>query len=191
MNDSYWIATQARRYRLLAERPELLYPDAAVRAERLLAEHTKPPLDVILLAGVDDLDRLCAAAVATLSEDGAKAKPILALLGVLPANYLLAIYHALPIERRGQCERDEVWAYHLRRIPDGIGKAAERLADLAAFDEVDAPEQILDSEDAAAFRQFSHEMLKRAIGMPHELSATDAALVAAGEQVMAEMGYGD
>jgi hypothetical protein len=183
---AFAIAAQARRYALLAQRPELLYPDPAVRAERLM-EGGKAPLDVVLLATVSDADRLCAAAVAMLSREAPQAKPILDLLGVLPADHLLGVYFALPVEKRRQCETDAVWAYHLRRVPDGVGEAANALLDLTLDDPQDAAEQILEPDEAAEFRRFSEGLLRRTIGAPHDLSEADEALAVAGEGAVAEV----
>jgi hypothetical protein len=181
------VATMARRFGLLAERPALLYPEAGQRAERVLADETKTPLDVMLIGGADETDRVCAAAVATLKQDAPQAKPVLALLSVLPADYLLAVYFALPEERRRQCESDPVWAYHLRRIPDGVAEAQAGLKALAESSLVDVPEQVLEAEEAAAFRHFTDGLLRRALGMPHDLSEDEEALAEAGEQALADV----
>lgn len=180
---AFAIAERARRYALLSERPELLYPDPAVRAERLMQD-SRAPLDVVLLASVTDTDRLCAAAVAMLSRDAAQAKPILDLLAVLPAEDLLGVYFALPEDRRRQCESDPVWAYHLRRVPEGVGDAANALLALTLDDPQDAADQILEPEEAAEFRRFSEGLLRRTIGAPHDLSDRDEALADAGAEAV-------
>ncbi len=180
---AFAIAAQARRYALLSERPELLYPDPAVRAQRLV-ESSKAPLDVVLLATVTDTDRLCAAAVAMLSRDAPQSKPILDLLGVLPADNLLGVYFALPQERRRQCEADAVWAYHLRRVPDGISEAANALLALTLDDPQDTADQILEPAEAADFRRFSEGLLRRTIGAAHDLSERDEALADAGQRAL-------
>jgi hypothetical protein len=161
----YVIAAHARRFALLADRPDLLYPEPGQRAERVLADDTKAPLDVMLIGGADETDRVCAAAVATLKHDAPQTKPVLSLLSVLPAEYLLGIYHALPVERRGQCGMDTVWAYHLRRIPDGIEAAQEALRELAELDLADVPEQLLEADEAAEFRNFTDGLLRESLGM--------------------------
>lgn len=156
---AYAIAARSRRYALLAGRPDLLYPDQAVRADRLV-ESGKSPFDVALLAGVDEADRLCASAVALLNRDAPQAKPILDLLAVLPAEYLLGVYFALPVERRGQCEADANWAYHLRRVPEGVGEATNALLALADDDTLDTADQILEAQEAVRFRQFSDDLMR-------------------------------
>lgn len=158
LGQAYAIAARSRRYALLAERPDLLYPDPAARTERLIASG-KAAFDVALLAGVDEADRLCAGAVAMLNREAPQAKPILDLLAVLPAEYLLGVYFALPMERRRQCESDPVWAYHLRRVPDGVGEAANALLGLAEDDTLAAADEILEGHEAIAFRRFSDDLL--------------------------------
>jgi hypothetical protein len=184
------IAALARRFALLAERPALLYPEPEQRAERVLADDTKSPLDVMLIAGADEADRICAAAVAALKED--TLFPVVSLLSVLPADYLLGIYFALPAERRGQCETDPVWAYHLRRVPEGVADAQGCLRELAEVDPDELPEQILETGEAAAFRRFTDGMLRRSLGMPHDLSDADEAIADAGVHALADVtGNGD
>jgi hypothetical protein len=186
------VAAFARRFALLAERPALLYPEPGQRAERVLADDTKGPLDVMLIGGADETDRVCAAAVATLKQDAPGTKPILSLLSVLPADYLLAIYHALPVERRGQCESNAVWAYHLRRIPDGVADAQGRLREFAEGGMVDVPEQVLEGDEAAAFRRFTDGLLRRSLGLPHDMTEDEEAIAAAGEAALADVtGNGD
>jgi hypothetical protein len=183
---AFAIAAQARRYALLSERPELLYPDPAVRAQRLV-ESNRASLDVVLLATVTDADRLCAAAVGMLNRDAPQAKPILDLLGVLPAECLLGVYFALPEDRRRQCESDAVWAYHLRRVPDGVGEAAQALLDLTLDDPLTPADQILEAHEAAEFRRFSEGLLRRAIDAPHDLSDREVALADAGERALSDV----
>ncbi|HYH52624.1 MAG TPA: hypothetical protein VD761_00690 [Solirubrobacterales bacterium] len=181
------VAALARRFALMAERPALLYPEPGQRAERVLADDTKSPLDVMLIGGADEADRICAAAVAALKQDAPGAKPVLSLLSVLPADYLLGIYFALPAERRGQCETDPVWAYHLRRVPEGVADAQGCLRELAEADPAELPEQILEGDEAAAFRQFTDGVLRRSLGLPHDLSETEEAIADAGAQALADV----
>lgn len=184
---AFSVAALARRFALLAERPTLLYPEPGERAERVLADDTKGPLDVMLIGGAGEVDRVCAAGVAALKQDAPGAKPVLSLLSVLPADYLLGIYFALPAERRGQCETDPVWAYHLRRVPDGVGDAQGCLRELAEGGVVDMPEQVLEGDEAAAFRQFTDGLLRRSLGLPHDLSETEEAIADAGVQALADV----
>lgn len=159
------VAAHARRFTLLADRIDLLYPDAAQRTERVLSDDTKTPLDVMLVGGADEADRICAVALAQLRGDTPQAKPVLSLLSVLPAERLLGVYFALPVDRRGQCETDPVWAYHLRRIPDGVADAQADLAELAEANVADVPEQLLEGDEAAEFRQFTDVLLRESLGM--------------------------
>ena len=158
----------------------------------MLEDESRAPLDVLLLAGVSETDRVCAAAMATLRRDAPESEAGPGLLAVLPADYLLAVYFALPEERRGQCESDPVWAYHLRRVPDGVEAAQEGLRELAEVGPVEVPEQILEPGEALDFRQFTDGLLRRALGMEHELSEEDEAMAIAGEGALADvMGDGD
>jgi hypothetical protein len=159
------IAAHTRRFTLLADRPDLLYPEPGQRAERVLADDTKAPLDKMLVAGASDSDLVCAAAVAMLRQVVPKPEPILSLLSVLPAERLLGIYYALPEDRREQCEEDDVWAYHLRHAPDGIEFAQEALADIAVVDLADVPEQALGPDEGAAFRRVTQRLMRESLGM--------------------------
>jgi hypothetical protein len=184
--NTYEVAAQARKFRLLAERPELLYPDVEVRVERLLNDDNRPELDIVLLAEADDQDRLCATAVAMMSKDDCtrrRAEPILTLLGTLPAKDIVAMYHALPRDRRWVVDRDAVWQYHLHHAPD-ITDAVATLNDLAADDDV---AQILEPQEAAEYQDFTRHLLRRAIQAPHELSADEEALAEAGEEALADV----
>jgi hypothetical protein len=186
--NAYEVAAQVRKFRLLAERPELLYPDVEMRVERLLSDDNRSQLDVALLAEADDTDRICATAVAMMSKydfPRKRAEPILTLLGTLPAEDIVAMYHALPRDRRYIVDADEVWAYHLHHQPD-ITDAVATLNDLAADDDV-APDQILEPQEAAEFQDFTKRLLRRAIQVPHDLSEDEEALAVAGEQAMADV----
>jgi hypothetical protein len=186
--NAYVIAGHARRFALLADRPALLYPEPGQRAERVLSDDTKSALDVMLIAGADEADRICAAAVAALKQDTPGTKPVLSLLSVLPAEYLLGVYFALPAERRGQCETDPVWAYHLRRVPEGVADAEGCLRELAEVDPAEQlPEQVLEGDEAAAFRQFTDGVLRRSLGMPHDLSEVEEEIADAGAQALADV----
>lgn len=192
LSESLGVAAFARRFALLAERPALLYPEPGQRAERVLADDTKGPFDVLLIGGASEADRVCAAAVAALKQDAPGSKPVLSLLSVLPADYLLGIYYALPVERRGQCETDPVWAYALRHAPEGVGAAQERLRELAELDQADVPEQVLGGDEAAGFRQFTDGLLRRSLGMDADLTEAEEALAVVGSRALADVtGDGD
>lgn len=58
-----------------------------------------------------------------------------------------------------------MWAYVLRHAPDGVGHAEEALRELAEPDLSDVPEQLLEADEAAAFRQFTDGLLRESLGM--------------------------
>lgn len=82
MDRAYVIAGQARRFRLLADRVELLYPDRERRVEHA-TEPTRNTLDALLAGGASEADRICAAAVRMLREPRTRRVELLDLLGTL------------------------------------------------------------------------------------------------------------
>ena len=179
---AFLIAVQARRLNLLANRPDLLYPDAATRAERAIDERLHP-LDAILVAGASEADRLCAVGVQML-RSGNGSEAIRDLLGSLTEDDLLAVYHSLPPERQEFCRRDGAWAHALGRAPAGIGWNIDELESLRR--ETDKPDRLdrLPPEDRAEFNRYCEGLLRRALGMPHELSEQEEAAAEAGERLV-------
>src|SRR5437868_4076218 len=122
MNRADRIALLARRFRLLADRPDLLRRDPAEH----VATATAPEpvrlnlLDAVQVAGVGDLDRLCAAGVRRLGSSRRGRATVLDLLAELEPDRLLAVYYALPEDQRSGALRDGVWAYHVNRAPAGV-----------------------------------------------------------------------
>jgi hypothetical protein len=113
------IALLARTYTLLSERPEYLIADAGERIERVL----DPPLplnsvDKTLLMAVTEIDRVCGYTVSLLRQRMSKA--LLDGLGVMDPDRLVAIYYALPKNRRQHVRKDPVWAYHIDHAPEGL-----------------------------------------------------------------------
>ena len=90
MERRYNIAFQARRFRLLADRVELLYPDAEYRIARAV-EPTRNGLDVMLAGGASEADRICAAAVKMLREPECRTTELLDLLGTLSPDNMLGV----------------------------------------------------------------------------------------------------
>jgi hypothetical protein len=111
----------ARRFALLARRPEFLL-DRRTRAEYALADDVPPGalhlLDAAMVIGASELDRLCASAVAIITAGKRPLSPLLDVLGHLDPDRILAMYWALPPERREAVMTDPVWAYHVHRSPD-------------------------------------------------------------------------
>ncbi len=120
MNRAYRIALLARAYQLLARRPELWSRDCGERVRHALTDDGPgrlSALDAVLVFQTGKLDVLCAYAAAMLLRPGARNAEVLDLLGVLDADRIVAIYYALPEERRGVVTRDPVWAYHVQQAP--------------------------------------------------------------------------
>ena len=150
MDQAYRVAIRARAYRLLAQRPELRTHDHDDRLRHALED--EPPgrmraLDAILVHQAGELDILCGYAVALLSRPGARTSELLDLLGMLDPEHLLAIYFALPEDRRRAVTRDFVWTYYVSRAP-----AAEIERALHELEVVD-PEPI--SEPSRALAQWA------------------------------------
>jgi hypothetical protein len=196
------IALLSRRLLLLSHAPSLLYgsPKARMRealtatraGEKVLTmDQRHHPLNMLLAAGADDTDRVCAAAVQKVRERGTTtARAALDLVNLLPADHLLAIYYALPEDKRELCERDPVWAHHLREAPDGIEDLMEMFAELVAEDcEERLPLETLEARD---YQAFSEGVLREFMGWPpwdatpHGLSEEEQALAQIGEDLAAE-----
>ena len=71
-----------------------------------------------MVIGASELDRLCASAVATIAAGRRPLGVLLDVLGNLDPDRILAMYWALPPERREAVMSDPVWAYHVHRSPD-------------------------------------------------------------------------
>jgi hypothetical protein len=52
---------------------------------------------------------------------------------------------------------------------------------------VDMPEQVLEGDEAAAFRRFTNGLLRRSLGLPHELSEVEETIADAGAQALADV----
>jgi hypothetical protein len=121
MDRAYEIACRAHAYRLLAERPELWTHDRAQRLRHAFGDagSTVPytPLDTVLVWQAGELDIVCAYAVALLRRPGSRTTELADLLGMLTPDRLLAVYYALPRERRKHLRRDAVWVYQIGHGP--------------------------------------------------------------------------
>jgi len=182
---AFLIAVQARRLSLMASRPDLLYPGAATRAERAIADRLHP-LDAILVAGASEGDRLCAVGVAMLRSGNGK-DAIRDLLGSLTEDGLLAVYHSLPPDRQEFCRRDGVWTHAIDRGPPGIGWNIDELENVRRETEKVDRLDGLPLEQRAEFNRYCEGLLRRALGMPHDLSEREEAIAEAGERLVAEL----
>lgn len=170
------IAGQARRFRLLADRVELLYPDRERRIKHA-TEPTRNTLDTLLAGGASESDRICAAAVRMLREPKTRRAELLDLLGTLSPDNLLGIYFALPPDRRAVLESDPVWAYHVQRAPEVIAEAEADLDYIASRcgPDPEAP------PEALAYRTKVHQRML-GLGAEVEMSPLEEACMIAGER---------
>ena len=64
-----------------------------------------------MVIGASELDRLCVSAVATIAAGRRRLALLLDVLGNLDPDRILAMYWALPPDRREAVMSDPVWAY--------------------------------------------------------------------------------
>jgi len=130
MDRPFLIALYARRFELIAARPEFLGHDQTARIAHALTY--EPPgelhlLDAAQMIGSSELDRLCGYAVALLNRADGSSGGLLDLLGVLDPDRICGIYFAVDRMRRAQLRRDPVWAFHVQQIEAEMPTALERL----------------------------------------------------------------
>lgn len=176
---------QARCVAILADKPELRRHDARERVEIMLRDGGLggvPTLDLVSVRHATEADILCGYAVEVLRRDGAKAKAVLDLLGVLHPDRLLAILWALPAERREAIRRkNPVWGFHAQQIEDDdMTRAVEFVATCQAVDDpsqraaIVAKMNPLDTDEAQRFL--------RVVSGVEELTTEDAAIFAKAER---------
>jgi hypothetical protein len=124
------IALYARRFALIAARPEFLQDHQPSRTTHALAQ--EPPgelhlLDAAQMIGSSELDRLCGYAVALVNQASEPCVQLLDLMGVLDPDRICGIYFAVDRMRRAQLRRDPVWAFHVQQIEAEMPSALERL----------------------------------------------------------------
>ena len=125
----------ARRFALIATRPEFLAHDRADRASQALS--AEPPgelhlLDAAQVIGASELDRLCGYAVAVLSRPGVCTGPLLDALGVLDSDRICAMYFAVTSGRRRLLRKDPIWAYNVQQVESTMPEAVAAIAGLVA-----------------------------------------------------------
>jgi hypothetical protein len=129
------VAALARGYALLARRPEFWTSDVSERLAHGTSDDGPGRLsafDSIMVAQSGPIDRVCAYAVVVLSRKGGRTTEVLDVLGMLDPDRLVAIYYALPEQRREVVLRDPAWAYHLHQAPRA--QIAAALRDLEELD---------------------------------------------------------
>jgi hypothetical protein len=122
------IALLARRLTVLAQRPELLTADPDTCVAQALTDSAPGPLellDAVLATSAGELDRMCAHAVRWLGSTSAGKRAVLDVLGVLTPDRIVAMYYALPPERRKVARRDPAWAFHVQQVEAEMPAALE------------------------------------------------------------------
>jgi hypothetical protein len=127
---AFGIAFLARRYRLLSERPEYLTGTHGERIEMLLTSGLGE-LDRTLILFTSDMDRLCGHMVTVLRTSRYAPLTLLDAFGVMDPDRMIAVYWALPSDRRERVLRDPVWAYNIEHAPPGVEQAIEETEQLA------------------------------------------------------------
>jgi hypothetical protein len=131
---AFEIAANARRYRLIARRPEYLL-DRETRIRHALAEDAQPLhlFDAAMAIGASELDIFCGYVVSILNKPhGRPTTTLLDALGILEPDRVAAIYFALAPERRNVMLRDGPCAIHIQRVAREIPDAERRLNEFIA-----------------------------------------------------------
>lgn len=129
------IALLARRFRLLADRPEYMRREPAERVEATMREHRQIPLSLLdqtQVQGSGEIDWLCAAMVKRCRSASRRGiVGLLDVLGYLDPDRICAIYHALPEVRRAWLLADATWAYFIQQVEDDMPDALAEVEELA------------------------------------------------------------
>ncbi len=176
------IAMLARRYRLMADRPEFMISDPGERIDKAYdtAYGNRHVIDRTLIAAAGEVDRLCAAAV-RLSSPGGHRAALLDVLGYLDADTICAVWWALPEARRPGVERDPVVAHHVEGTKGLMDEAEAWLTEL--YDE-QTPSPALDAlanTDPRGLAEYNRARVlaaKRRAGLAADSSPEEDALAA-------------
>jgi hypothetical protein len=190
------IAFLARRFVLLADRPELCVTDRAERIDRLLTLRIPASeIDRTAVLHASELDHVCVHALRVLRKRSSKS--LLDALGIMDADRVCALYCALPVRRRKAMLRDPVWAYDVANAPPEMERAINDLRVLsddlqitqAAMARNGANEQALIEERRRA-EQCVRNALRMEVGLPVDLSDTEkqAHIFALFAQELAKLG---
>jgi len=162
------IAVHARRFRLLADNPEL-------RDSGDLSGLST--FDALLVGGASDFDWRTGSALAALSfpNDEARAAIVRELVGSLPVEEVWGVYYATTSKQVRWLIRTAIDRRELHRDDSHAARLSEeRVATVADLEPLDLSE--LSDEDAAGFRAFSENLLRRQLGLPYELTPEEAEL---------------
>ncbi|MFY9488057.1 MAG: hypothetical protein WAP35_05095 [Solirubrobacterales bacterium] len=166
--DTLEIASWTRLYRLLADRPEFRRADLGERIDATSDEEVPlGALDRVLIERSSELDRLCGYAVGKIARGG-KAVEILDVLGTLDPARIVAMYYALPKDRRRIVEKDPAWCFHVANAPDGVEEVEFRLDEFDLKDDGPIPPEL---------ENFRRERRRYKAGLPHDLSPAEMELV--------------
>lgn len=161
-------AFNARRFRLLARYGGYLGPYAS-------------PLDIILVEGASEVERLCGQLTKQLAEPGSIQKA-LGLLNELGDEHRLGIYYALPENRRLPLEHMTDWARREFAVEARL-TALDELAEESGGPIEDEYDPSRSKEDRIAFlllakksARFRTEMTYRNLGVDHDLSPREEAI---------------
>lgn len=137
MDRALRIALLARRFSILARRPDLLYADRAGKLERFYdSMEPRTPLLKQLVLESDETDRLCALAVVMLNRKGMRRGELCELLSALDPDRIVAIAYALPWSARRRwdflCQQAE-WSREVSGIEEDIEQAMRDVMTLSAL----------------------------------------------------------
>jgi hypothetical protein len=195
-NRAFSIAFMARRFVLLADRPELCVTDRAERIERLL-DLCIPigEIDRTAVLHASELDLVCVQALRVLRKSSNKL--LLDALGIMDPDRVCALYYALPVRRRKAVLRDPVWAYDVANGPTEVEAAINDLRVLsddlqvsqAAMARTGANEPAL-IEERRQSEQCVRNVLRMEVGLPVDLTdgEKEAHILGIFEQELAALG---
>ena len=181
------IAFKARLYMLLGKYPEYLIADPAERIDRALdAPIALGSLDLTLLAGATEIDRVCAHTVMVLR--GEACKPLLDALGVMDPDRIVAMYYALPDYRRESVKNDVAWAFHVGNAPEGVGDVIDQARGwLEEQDRMAADRARLDATVppavSARLKRAERVMLYRQAGVAIDVTPEELVEIEASERI--------
>jgi hypothetical protein len=127
------IAAYARRFSLLARRPELACDDRRVRSFHALAEDAPGGLhlfDAASVIGASDADLACARVVAVLGRGAHPSRQLLEVLDAFAFDRLAAVYFALPSRARRHLRGLASWAARAEELADAVMASARAIEDL-------------------------------------------------------------
>jgi hypothetical protein len=182
MNAALNLAMRARLLRLLADRPEFCRADRARRIDAMRPELNPTPvspLDVTLAEYADETDLMCGYAVRILRKK--RSAPIIDLLSTLSSDRVVAMYYALPADRReAVAQSDGAWTYYVHRGPssDEIDAAAFQLEEIAERSTPESWRMVLDELDAD-WRRFRSQLDHRPLRDPRRDASAARAIVTA------------